>query len=33
MNELFLCSFKTLINPNMNKYGSEYTTDYRPGSG
>ncbi|KAK1121131.1 hypothetical protein K0M31_010444 [Melipona bicolor] len=25
--------FKTLINPNMNKYGNEYTRDYRPGSG
>ncbi|XP_017763778.1 PREDICTED: selenoprotein K-like [Eufriesea mexicana] len=25
--------FKTLINPDMNKYGSEYTRDYRPGSG
>ena len=31
MNHFY--SFKTLINPNMNKYGSEYTRDYRPGSG
>lgn len=29
----FLYSFKTLINPNMNKYGNEYTRDYRPGFG
>ncbi|XP_034175759.2 selenoprotein K isoform X1 [Osmia lignaria lignaria] len=25
--------FRTLINPDMNKHGSEYTRDYRPGSG
>jgi len=23
--------FKTLINPDMNKHGSRYTRDYRPG--
>lgn len=25
--------FRTLVNPDMNKHGSEYTRDYRPGSG
>lgn len=30
---MIIMFFKTLINPNMNKYGSEYTRDYRPGSG
>ncbi|CAK9797249.1 Selenoprotein K [Anthophora quadrimaculata] len=25
--------FKTLVNPDMNKHGKDYTRDYRPGSG
>lgn len=25
--------FKTLVNPDMNKYGSDYTRNYRLGSG
>ncbi|XP_006624542.1 selenoprotein K-like [Apis dorsata] len=30
---MIIMFFKTLINPNMNKYGNEYTRDYRPGFG
>ncbi|XP_015434524.1 PREDICTED: selenoprotein K-like [Dufourea novaeangliae] len=30
---MIIMFFKTMINPDMNKYGSGYTRDYRPGSG
>ncbi|XP_076645538.1 selenoprotein K [Halictus rubicundus] len=25
--------FKTMVNPDLNKYGSDYSRNYRPGSG
>ncbi|XP_076669203.1 selenoprotein K [Andrena cerasifolii] len=30
---MIIMFFRTMLNPNLNKYGSDYTRDYRPGSG
>ncbi|XP_076248471.1 selenoprotein K [Calliopsis andreniformis] len=30
---MIIMFFKTLVNPDMNKHGSGYTRDYRPGFG
>jgi len=32
LNFIFMF-FKTLVNPDMNRHGSTYTRDYRPGPG
>ncbi|XP_023720684.1 selenoprotein K-like [Cryptotermes secundus] len=32
LNFIFMF-FKTLVNPDLNRYGDRYTRDYRPGPG
>ncbi|XP_078043340.1 selenoprotein K [Augochlora pura] len=30
---MFVLFFQTMVNPDMNKYGNDYSRNYRPGAG